>query len=357
MKNQIISILLAGSCVVCFNNCSKSRNTTQQTSGNNEQNEAPIIRPIDLKIWEKQSESSFSGTVIASDPSVIKANDTYYMYYTDLDLTTDRTYIALATSSDGKNCTKITSTLGLPGAVLVGSTGTWSENMEAAEAVLYEDKVYLYFSGYLDIGGPELNEKGFPASVGLAISDNFKDFTRTHFEPIIEPSTGWYDHHAVTSPTVIYDNGFKMMYAGHCYGSQFCTNVEKPMSNFVIGATSIDGINWTKLPEPLLFANPTISWMDWGAAEPTLVKLDNHYQVIFTGLHDEERVLGFAETTSFAEPWEIHKTPVLEPSPNSPIDSIGVLAPTVLIEGDQAHMWYLGNNPNPGFTIGYCVTK
>src|SRR5262245_39751772 len=147
--------------------------------------------------WAKRSEPVFSGQFqVSSDPSVFREATGYRMYYTGLDPESGRTIICAATSADGLSWREIDTDARLKGLVLNGKSGDWDENLESAFAVPWKGKTYLYYSGYRDKGTVA---KGFPACLGLATSDDGKNFARVSKKPIMNPSRGDHDCDAIYS--------------------------------------------------------------------------------------------------------------------------------------------------------------
>ena len=291
----------------------------------------------------------YSGTVIASDPSILKMPTGYVMFYTDLDTRKNRTVIAKAVSPDGVNWQTQGSKIGIGGLVISGQDGAWDENVESAAVVRANGQWSLFFSGYRDAGTPF---KGFPAALWLARSDDGNTFTRVSAEPILQPTKGWYDNDAVYSPTIMYENGtYYMIYVGHAY-----TDTSKIAGGgvFLLSATSVDGVNWKKNDRPVARPGQFADWRREGLAEPYLVKKSaNEYLLFYTGLQGEKRSIGVATAPSIQGPWSFGKTPILKAGERGAPDEHQVLAPAVLIEGGKVRLWFLGADSKEMLRIGY----
>lgn len=302
--------------------------------------------------WTKRPGPVFTGTHVASDPSVLRGRDGYRMYYTAMDArgwpARARVVIALARSRDGLSWENADTGHPVAGTVLEGREGSWEENLEAAYAVEFGGECLLYYGGYRHEGHPR---KGFPASMGLARSRDGVRFARVSDRPILSPSKGWYDNDALYSPVVFpWNGGLGMIYVGHCYTD--ASGIPAPGVR-ILGATSPDGVRWTKRPEPVLGERRGIPWMTEGAAEPGLLAgPDGSWYLAFTGMQGERRVLGIARGASPFGPWEIRERPILEPGPRG-FDRAGVLAPHMLLEGGRVRMWFLGADRGDKFAIGY----
>jgi predicted GH43/DUF377 family glycosyl hydrolase len=290
----------------------------------------------------------FQGTIIASDPTIVKVGNGLRMYYTDLNVDKLRTVIATATSADGTTWSTEGSGSGVSGIALDGRDGMWDENIESASIIRVGGSWKLYYSGYRDKGNPF---KGFPAAMGLAISTDGQNFKRVSDSPILNPTPGWYDNDAVYSSTVYYENGtYYMIYVGHAY-----TNTSKIDVGgvYLLGATSKDGINWAKKVEPIARPYQFPGWRSDGLAEPYLVKgKDGKFYLFFTGLQGEQRNIGVGVGNSPHGPFEFSSAPILKPGKRGTPDESLVLAPAVMLDGDNLRMWYLASTKGEILSIG-----
>lgn len=306
--------------------------------------------------FKKVEDAVFSGQYIASDPSIVVEGNTYRLYYTCFIVPESgfvpenvRAGICSATSDDGMNWTEVNSgDTNTPGLVLRGIEGSWQENLEAAFVIKVEGTYLLYYSGYETEGTPAL---GFPAKLAVASSTDGIHFERVTEDPVLEPTPGWYDNDAVYSPAIAFaGDQLVMVYAGHCY-----TDCRAGWGVTLLGATSHDGLTWSKLDQPVL--QGTTLGLDWtkdGVGEPALLYgADGTWHLFFTSLQDAKREIGIAAGPSPFGPWEVVDTPLLQPTPGT-FDEGGVLAPFVLTESGALRMWYLGQSIGEEvFAIGY----
>lgn len=325
-----------------------------QTGGN-----PALVSPSDAPYalsFEKLQQPVFTGQYIASDPAIIVEDGFLRMFYTCFVVPETgfvpedvRAGICSATSPDGLSWTEVDSgnpnTLGL---VLRGIEGSWQENLEASFAIKVEGTYLLYFSGYETEGDPAM---GFPAKLAVASSTDGVHFVRVSDEPILEPTPGWYDNNAIYSPAItIAGDHLVMVYAGHCY-----TQCDVGWGVTLLGATSGDGLTWTKLDQPVLQGQALgLDWTKDGVGEPALLFLPNgEWLLYFTSLQDATREIGLASGPTPFGPWTVVDEPILRPTPGL-FDEGGVLAPFVLLENDTVRMWYLGQTlGEESFAIGY----
>lgn len=306
--------------------------------------------------WVQRPDPIFEGEFVASDPAIIRTEFGYRMFYTcfavpesGFDPALVRAAICAADSADGLQWEEIESADRTKGLVLAGREDDWDQNLEAAFVVEWQGRMLLYYSGYLHEGDPA---QGFPAALAVAESIDGGPFRRLNDgEPVLSPTPGWYDNNAVYSPTIVeHDGTLLMIYAGHCY-----TQCDRNWGVALLGATSPDGLNWTKLDEPVLMRDvPGANWTLEGVAEPGLVQgSDDLWYLFFTGVEADKRVIGVAVGETPTGPWQVSPDPILVHGETGAFDESGVLAPFVLIEGVRVRMWFLGMTPAEDIAIGY----
>ncbi|GAB5536467.1 MAG: hypothetical protein Rubg2KO_27160 [Rubricoccaceae bacterium] len=300
--------------------------------------------------WTKQAEPVWTGDIIASDPSVVRDDDSYRMCYTCLDPATDRTAICGAGSSDGITWAH-SPDRGTPTGLLIrGQPGTPEASVEGCELVKRDDEWLLYYSGYPEAGSPT---PGFPASLYLASSTDGITFEREGI--VLDRSAGGRDNDAVYSPTILDQDGtLSMVYTGHCYSG--CRRGDGVV---LLAATSTDGRTWTKASAPVLTPDESISWTTNGIGEAALFPdgSDGLALLVTGGLGDDEtQRIGLARASSLEGPWTLALNPVLTPTPGA-FDAAGVLAPSVLVEGDRARAWFFGLSENGAYAIGVADTS
>ncbi len=316
--------------------------------------------------WVRKSEPAFKGfyEAFAADASVLAEDDGYLMYYTEYDPNgegkeDDGSGICVAGSADGSSWTTLWQSGPTPPFILEGGEG---EDLETCFCLRYGDKYYLYYGAY-PRGGIEVYPGSGPketmgSSIRLAISDDGRSFTV--WGDVITREPGGYDEDAAFSPSIIETpSGLFMAYAGHRY------DPAKESGVYVLGATSPDGLSWTRLSEPLLRPGMHLppedpasgyAWMRSGAAEPDILQgPDGAFYLFFTGLDDakDTRSIGIATASAIGGPYAPRPEPILRAS-RSGFDSGGVIAPDVLADGDRLRLWYNGMGPNgSSWLVGY----
>ena len=303
-----------------------------------------------LAVWRFYSSVDFGGFYSASDPTIVLDDGLYRLFYTEgvNDGTALRPAIAEAVSLDGETWTQIGGNA-TNGIVLSGDGGA-NANLETACIYKVGAVFVLLYSTYADVGYPV---SSFPASLYAATSTDGITFTPVSTNPVLAPTSGWYDNDAVFSPTVIASGGgYLMLYAGHSYTDG--SAVGGAIGVALLAATSPDGLTWTKAAAPVLRADPTIAWMSEGVAEPSLIQgPDGKYYLFFTGLEDSDRVIGLAVASDPLGPWEIVPQPIITAAGLGLPAGSTVIAPHAALVNGVLRLWYTEVSPAGAHTIAY----
>ena len=155
----------------------------------------------------------------------------------------------------------------------------------------------------------------------------------------------WDGIHAGQGQTVIKDGAtYKMWYAGH------------NGANWRIGyATSSDGVVWTKRPNPVLDLGGNNTWDDLHVYYPNVVKDGSTYKMWYTGHNGQNARIGYA-TSSDGINWTKNPNPVLDLGAGGAWDDNGILEASVIIENPTTYkMWYSGHDGS-NWRIGYATS-
>lgn len=180
-------------------------------------------------ILEAGSEGEWDDNVV-SDAAYIKVGDTFYMYYSGN--SNDGIYaIGLATSSDGKNFTKITAGIDGTSKVLERNVNLSHETKFVwSPAIIYHNGTFYLFYTARNTADEEC--------VCLATSSDGKNFTKYGSNPVLAPpkDSSW-EGRARCHPDVIWDGTqWVMLYTGATY---------PPTTEDIGRATSPDLYDWT----------------------------------------------------------------------------------------------------------------
>ena len=234
------------------------------------------------------------------------------------------------------------------GRVLPTGAGVWDTAHETSFILKRGANYYLYYVGYIDKGGILAS---FPSSIGFAYSTDGTNFVVTA-SPIIAGTPRGYDADMITSPSIVDIGGgqLMMLYAGFCYNN--CLHATGPT---LLGATSTDGLSWTKIATPII--KPTeIPWSNEGVAESEIVKgPDGFYYLFMTVLQGAKpHQLAVARSANYTGPWQVNPQPILPAGAVGAFDEGEDLAPSVLIENGKTRMWFHGvNKSKNAIAIGY----
>ncbi len=168
---------------------------------------------IDLGAWSTCPQSDIWS------PSVVFDGAGYKMWYTSFD---ERMKIGYAESIDGIHWSKYTSAPVLES----GISGAWDDRGVWAPCVIFHNSEYkMWYSGW----------NGDSVRIGFAESRDGINWVKRFPIPALETgTTGEWDYHYVSTPTVIFDGtNYRMWYSG-------CTFDEKYKIGYAIGALRPD---------------------------------------------------------------------------------------------------------------------
>jgi hypothetical protein len=233
----------------------------------------------------------------------------------------------------------------IEGLIVRGRPGEgWDENMETCSVIREDGGLRLFYSGY-----PNDDAEGqrAPAALGSLRSSDAASFVRDPDAPLLSATPGGRDGDDIFSAVVVTEGAtLAAVYVGWCVDGYHdgLDCVEGP-SVQILGAERDAGGVWTKRAEPVLTPRADVAWMQQGVAEPDLIRgPDGRYYLFFTGGlgAEEPHVTGLAVGPTAFGPWEMSPAPVLSGGAAGEFDACGAFAPSVVIEGDTARMWYLG---------------
>lgn len=285
--------------------------------------------------------------------------------------------------------------------------GTWHLKVDAENdsgIVLYTGETNVeVFAGFtsqvyltLQPTGAGVGSIYIHVTWGVPINQNWIDYSNN---PIISKSNNYYDYYGVAQPVVLFDEGiYKMWYVGLDYAGSGRGNILYAFSNdgmnwtqynnnpvmtprnyyswdnqnvqpgavlkengvykmyysgfsdvgsyWYIGlATSIDGINWEKYPNPIL--TPTNSW-EFQMVPSSIIKYDNVYYLYYTGRNMPFYAVGVATSTDGINFNKYSGNPILT---NTSIwEMNGVLDANVIQDDSRLKMVYMNSNGS-GFGI------
>ena len=226
----------------------------------------------------------FSNPVLAKDtkdptelevasPSVIKINNLYKMWYlstTNFTGSGNEVYrIKYATSTDGINWS-------LQGYVLrKRSSVAWESEGVANPSVIFSSGEYKMWYDARDSSGIW--------RIGYATSTDGIVWTRV-LNPVLTASLAW-EGTTVAAPSVfLQDNTYHLYY-----------HAGPVVPKYIGHATSTDGINWTKDPNPILATGGFADFDRTYVASPEVVRAANKLKLYYSGFDGANWRIGLAE--------------------------------------------------------------
>ncbi|MEL6797933.1 MAG: family 43 glycosylhydrolase, partial [Planctomycetota bacterium] len=310
-------------------------------------------------LWTKHPDPVWEGFSMAADPCVIRDGDTYRMYFTGFLPQPDRSFIGMASSPDGLNWDWATPVdANTPVSIaLDGRPGQWDQFLQSAHVMKVGNEFWMYYTGYVPAPGWFVN----PFEIGLATSPDGINWTRVSNDPVFRLAPSGPDNGAMTSQTVVrWNEMFYMVYLGWEIDDQGGFADVR-----IRGATSHDGINWTRRAQPV-FGTPSdeLPWLDL-ALEPSLMQASDGVFYLFISCDNMDNM---ASPTSIAVlrschpfgPWEACPDPILIMT--QPWEDNAIVAPHVMEDEGMLRMWYHGLTFNDAvtgerFRIGYAETN
>jgi len=166
-------------------------------------------------------------------------------------------------------------------------------------------------------------------SIGYATSIDGFHWYRKVDKPVLNPgSTGKWDSYGVSLGAIIKDNGiYKMYYIGN----------PAHAGPYQIGlAVSYDGINWTKNPNPVLYAD---SLLEFSAIASEVLKINNKYYMYYSAsTASAKRVVCLAFSDDGVKWIRYSNNPIL--SVNEAWEGTGAYYPSVIFDQNKYFMVY-----------------
>jgi predicted GH43/DUF377 family glycosyl hydrolase len=210
-----------------------------------------------------------------------------------------------------------------------GPSGSWYRGV-ITPCVIYNadsSRYEMWFAGSPTTTGLRPHRIGFAYS-----SDGISWQVRT--TAVLEPRSGNWDNYTVNAPYVIRENSqYKMWYTAE--GPNYTT--------FKIGyATSPDGINWTRLDNPIMDAG-TAEWEAQGVGICSVLPVTGGYKMWYSGLAGSTDTIsiGYAVSTDGIN-WQrdtVHN-PILRPGTAGQWDDFNIFAPRIIVLDNVYYMYY-----------------
>jgi len=220
-----------------------------------------------------------------------------------------------------------------------GASGEWdSAAVFRARVIKDGDTLRMWYSGS--------NSEGMllgKIQIGYAWSLDGIDWHRYKRNPVITGDLSW-EYGVVGAGPVILDGDTLKMWYNAAYG----------IGKIIGYATSTDGINWKKHPDPVLERGPAGDWDDGFIEATTVIKEDGLYKMWYWGANNvyialSVHQIGYATSTDGIH-WEKYdfplsastSDPVLKVGSSSEWDAQRAWSPAVFPTEDGYEMLYTG---------------
>ncbi|OGI66255.1 hypothetical protein A3A95_02030 [Candidatus Nomurabacteria bacterium RIFCSPLOWO2_01_FULL_39_18] len=183
-------------------------------------------------------------------------------------------------------------------------------------------------------------------AIGVAFSDDGISWKKNE-KPIFMPENTWEQgsNNGVMEPSVIYDSNekiYKMWYSG------LGEKDGKPA--FRIGyATSLDGISWERLKEPIMDIGRDGEWDDTLVSHVNVAKSQNGYHMFYFGVAEwsdevtlQKGAIGHAFSSDGIKWQKNPNNPIIKPREDY-WDAWTVGGPSAIILNNKIWLWYFGN--------------
>ena len=203
----------------------------------------------------------------------------------------------------------------------------------AQPVVIYDEGLYkMWYYGLGRVGAE-------PWKTYILYKESVDGINWTAFpNPVLYPgSSNSWDSKSVQPGAILKENGiYKMYYFG--YSDEY--------DNWHVGlATSVNGINWTKRPQPIIYG--TYGW-EFQLVISALVKINDTYFLYYTGRNLPEYKIGVAISTDGINFIKYSGNPIL--TNDRPWELNGILDGSVIMDNGTLKMVYMNSNAS-GFGL------
>ena len=179
---------------------------------------------------------------------------------------------------------------------------------------------------------------------GVPINQNWIDFNNN---PLLVTSHNYYDEYGVAQPQIFFENGgYKMYYLG----------IAASAGKYVLYAVSNDGIVWNKpFAHPILYPGNYSAWDSW-AVHPGAVFKDNDgvYKMYYCGYADQYSQWHIGLATSIdGITWTKHPQPVLYGTSGWEYQ----IGASSIIKKDGTYFLYYYGRTLPNYKIGVATSS
>jgi len=253
-----------------------------------------------------------------SFPCVIRMGSVYKMWYAASPSMTSLYEIGYATSTDGISWTKYS---GNP--VLVdGPTGSWDDIYVTVPRVIYDDGIYkMWYAG----------NDGTNSETGYATSTDGINWIKNADNPIFVNNGPSWESAGVGISCMINEKGWYNFWYGGGNGAVSRTGYAK----------SLTGFDFNRNPTFVLDVGPSGTWDDVWAAQASVARYDDDYEMIYSGWSGSVQEIGHATSTNGINWNKDAANPILQRGPAS-FDNDALGHPWIIEDESTFMMYYIG---------------
>ena len=243
---------------------------------------------------------------------------------------------------------------------IIQPTTGWESGVVLTPAVIKQgDTLKMWYTGSTSLFNP--------SSIGYAWSLDGITWTRYGGNPVMSGRSGEWDDQGIAMPVVISDGDTLRMW----YGGGGLSPDEWDLGY----AVSVDGINWTRFPNPVLQRGSAGEWNADVLATGGAMKEEGIYKMWFTGgtgsvspaNQNTKTSIGYAtstdglnwiiydDPTTISAPYEF-SDPVIEHGESGEWDSNETFSSSVINTFTGYELWYSGWQAGSSQNIGYATS-
>ena len=300
-----------------------------------------IIYNIPEGIWKITVKAKdITGKVLYSGMNQveIKADETTYVTLELSDASSSGNLVIIVSWEKGNGIEWIE--YGVNPILRLGGAGEWDDShINNADVIYNGEKYEMWYSG----------SDGNVFRIGYAYSDNGLDWIKYSGNPVLDiEDVGAWSNYDLSGPSVLYDGStYKMWFSA----------AENSSKGRIGYASSIDGINWDVLPDPVLQTGSSGEWDEYFVYAPTVIYNGIYYEMWYEGLDDSNYRIGYATSTDGINWSKYSGNPVLDVGSNGEWDSRHAARACVIFDGSEYKMWYSGFALTTYWQIGYASSS
>ncbi len=276
-----------------------------------------------------------------ADPTVIFYEGKFHLWFNGQPSQDGDWSIGYASSDNGNDWDVYSTPVMTP-----DGNGTWEGTNMGSPSVIVKDGHFemYYFSGW-------------PASIGLATSEDGIHWEKSSRNPVLvpDPNVPWMSYNLYYPSVIYHDGAYEMWFAG--------SGGKSWQDTWQIGhAVSDDGYTWrVSSNQPVIGLGSSSSWKSQSTAAPDVILIDGTYHMWYSG-----------RAKTQPDDWRIgHATSpdglIWTDDLNNPVFGLGaadgfangrVSNPAIAVSTEGFHLWYSAGQTNSSSSeLGYATSR